>query len=421
MGQESSSLFRRQVMQQTTSSDKGAVIQLAALPFRLFAMVAFCAVLAMLGFLIWGQYAATERVQGILVPKGGVIKVHSPTSGLMVNLQVTEGEAVVKNQPLFSVQSPQSIGAFADYTDAIIFELEAAIAFQYQQLEIKKSISQNEKKQITSLINSLQDQLLSIEKQLSHHTEHQQLLDGEADALKVAMAKSEGVASKFSYQQKERERLAGAIQLQSSHRQKSEIQGQLLELRAKLEKLPMSHSLSQIQIQDRVSQLKQQLVRMQVAKGYQVISPADGIIATILLNEGEHTTEGRPVLTVLPEDNELLVELYVPSQASGFLGLNQEVLIKYRAFPYQKFGVHKGYIAEISKTIIDPRDVKVPLPLPEATYRVRVKLDKQTIRSFGAEVALRSGMLVDAEIVRDRRTILEWVLEPLYSIRGRNK
>ena len=176
-------------------------------------------------------------------------------------------------------------------------------------------------------------------------------MDKEADALKVAMAKSEGVASKFSYQQKERERLAGAIQLQSSHRQKSEIQGQLLELRAKLEKLPMSHSLSQIQIQDRVSQLKQQLVRMQVAKGYQVISPADGIIATILLNEGEHTTEGLPVLTVLPEDNELLVELYVPSQASGFLGLNQEVLIKYRAFPYQKFGVHKGYIAEISKTI----------------------------------------------------------------------
>lgn len=421
MSQEKSSLYRPQAGIQAQPQDEGAVIQLGALPFRFFTMVAFCVVLVVLGFLIWGQYAATERVQGILVPKGGVIKVHSPTPGLVVNLKVAEGDTVVKNQPLFSVQSPQSIGAFADYTDAIISELEDAIDYQHQQLEIKKTISQNEQKQIAGLINSLQDQLLSVEKQLSNHTEHQQLLDKEADALKVAMTKSEGVASKFSYQQKERERLAGAMQLQSSHRQKSEIQGQLLELRAQLEKLPMTHSLSQIQIQDRVSQLKQQLVRMQVAKGYQVISPTDGIIATILLNEGEHTTEGLPVLTVLPDDNELIVELYVPSQASGFLRLNQEVLIKYRAFPYQKFGVHKGTIAEISKTIIDPRDVKVPLPLPEATYRVRVKLNKQTVRSFGNEVALRSGMLVDAEIVRDRRTILEWVLEPLYSIRGRNQ
>ena len=246
MGQESPSLFRRQVMRQAAPSDKGEVIQLVALPFRFFTIVAFCVVLAVLGFLIWGQYAATEKVQGILVPQGGVIKVHSPTPGLLVNLQVTEGEAVVKNQSLFSVQSPQSIGAFADYTDAIISELEDTIAFQYQQMEIKKSISQIDKKQITSLINSLQDQLLSIEKQLFNHTEHQQLLDGEADALKVAIAKSEGVASKFSYQQKERERLAGAIQLQSSHRQKSEIQGQLLELRAKLEKLPMTHSHRQL-------------------------------------------------------------------------------------------------------------------------------------------------------------------------------
>ena len=65
--------------------------------------------------------------------------------------------------------------------------------------------------------------------------------------------------------------------------------------------------------------------------------------------------------------------------------------------------------------------MKVPLALPEATYRVRVKLDKQTVRSFGNDVELRSGMLVDAEIVRDRRPILEWVLEPLYSIRGKSQ
>lgn len=421
MENENPPLFRRQAVQQVTTPDEGAVVQLNALPFRFFTGFAFFVVVALLGFLLWGQYASTERVQGILVPKGGVIKVHSASPGLVIDIQVEEGAVVTKGQSLFSIQSPQSIGAFADYTDAVISELEDTIALQHQQLDVKSRISNNEKKQIKSLISNLQDQLLSIEKQLFSHTKHQNLLDAEADSLKIALAKSNGVTSKFAYQQRERERLSGAMQLQATRRQKAVMEGQLLELRMKLEKLPMTDSLSQIQSQENISRLKQQLVQMQVAKGYQVISPADGTVATILLSEGKHTTDGLPVMTILPDDNELLVELYVPSQASGFLKLNQEVLIKYRAFPYQKFGVHKGHIAEISKTIIDPREVKVPLTLPEATYRVRVELDKQTVRSFGNDIALRSGMLVDAEIVRDRRTILEWVLEPLYSIRGKNK
>lgn len=421
MEQAKSPLFRRQAIQQVPIPDEGAVVQLNALPFRFFTGSAFFVVVVLLAFLIWGQYAATERVHGILVPKGGVIKIHSASPGLVVDLKVEEGAVVTKGQPLFSIQSPQSIGAFADYTDAIISELEDTIALQYQQLKIKSSISNNEKKQIKSLINNLQDQLLNIEKQLSSHTKHQNLLDAEANSLKVALKKSKGITSKFAYQQRERERLAGAMQLQATRRQKAVMEGQLQELRMQLEKLPMTDSLSQIQIQENISRLKQQLVQMQVAKGYQVISPADGIVATILLSEGKYTTDSLPVMTLLPDDNELLVELYVPSQASGFLKLNQEVLIKYRAFPYQKFGVHKGHIAEISKTIIDPREVKVPLALPEATYRVRVKLDKQTVRSFGNDVELRSGMLVDAEIVRDRRAILEWVLEPLYSIRGKSQ
>ena len=48
-----------------------------------------------------------------------------------------------------------------------------------------------------------------------------------------------------------------------------------------------------------------------------------------------------------------------------------------------------------------------------------VLIAKQTVTAYGKEQPLQSGMLVDANILLDRRTLFEWVFEPLYSISGR--
>jgi membrane fusion protein len=55
----------------------------------------------------------------------------------------------------------------------------------------------------------------------------------------------------------------------------------------------------------------------------------------------------------------------------------------------------------------------------EGVYRIRVKLDQQSVQAYGEGKPLRSGMAVDARVVLDERTIAEWALEPLFSIKGR--
>ena len=55
----------------------------------------------------------------------------------------------------------------------------------------------------------------------------------------------------------------------------------------------------------------------------------------------------------------------------------------------------------------------------EPVYRVRLELDKQTVRTYGNVMPLRSGMLVDASVKLERRKLYEWVLEPIFSISGR--
>jgi membrane fusion protein len=54
----------------------------------------------------------------------------------------------------------------------------------------------------------------------------------------------------------------------------------------------------------------------------------------------------------------------------------------------------------------------------EPLYRVIVTLDRQAITAYGQLEALKPGMLLDADVLGERRTLIEWVLEPLYSLQG---
>ena len=50
---------------------------------------------------------------------------------------------------------------------------------------------------------------------------------------------------------------------------------------------------------------------------------------------------------------------------------------------------------------------------------IKVKLDKQSIRVYGEEKPLQIGMVVEADVLHERKKLYEWALDPLYSISGK--
>jgi len=56
--------------------------------------------------------------------------------------------------------------------------------------------------------------------------------------------------------------------------------------------------------------------------------------------------------------------------------------------------------------------------LAENFYRISVSLDQQAIMAYGKSESLKPGMALDADILGERRSLIEWILEPLYSIQG---
>ena len=109
----------------------------------------------------------------------------------------------------------------------------------------------------------------------------------------------------------------------------------------------------------------------------------------------------------------------VPSRAIGFIRNGERVVLRYQAYPYQKFGQQYGRVADVSRSALSPQEVANLTGQPnvqEQHYRVVVALARQDIVAYGRNEQLRPGMALEADVLIDKRRLIEWVLEPLFAL-----
>ncbi len=186
-----------------------------------------------------------------------------------------------------------------------------------------------------------------------------------------------------------------------------------------LKQLPTKRDIRLQELQSQQLALEDRLTTISSERGYDINSPIEGKVSTIIAKRGQKIDLSTPLLTILPKDSALQAELFLPSRSIGFTEIGQTVLMRYEAFPYQRYGLASGKIAEISKSVINPLEVRLAVGVKEPVYRVKVKLDKQSIQANGKTIFLQSGMQLSADILLEKRSLFEWLLEPIYSLRGR--
>lgn len=215
------------------------------------------------------------------------------------------------------------------------------------------------------------------------------------------------------------EQIAG---LQSLQRQATVAQRNLLQLEQAFRELPAQQS-GQAALQMReLAQLDQERLQIQANGEVLVKAPLAGLVASRLIERGQTVQAGQPLLSVLPTGSQLLAQLLVPSRAIGFIEPGDSVVLRYQAFPHQKFGHHRGTVIRISRSALSTGDLGALLGNTQAGepyYRVLVELSGQSVTAYGKAEPLRPGMLLEADILGERRKLYEWVLEPLYSLTGR--
>lgn len=160
------------------------------------------------------------------------------------------------------------------------------------------------------------------------------------------------------------------------------------------------------------------------AKGeidYAIRAPGDGTVSTLISTIGDRVTADTILGIIIPKDSVLQARLFVPTSKAGFIKIGQKVLLKYSPYPYQRFGLYEGTVSLIDKSIIDPKENRVfpmPVRIDEVFYRVTVTLRQQTVNVYGQPYPLTPGMLLEGIILGEKRNIWQWVMEPIYSLRG---
>lgn len=158
--------------------------------------------------------------------------------------------------------------------------------------------------------------------------------------------------------------------------------------------------------------VEQEAVEHESRSRAQVLAPATGIVTALTQGPGQSVQAGVTLATIIPAGSELEAHLMVPSRAVGFIEPGQRVLLRLAAFSYQKFGQVAGTVARVERS---PISEGVPGTGAEPVYRITVRLARQSVTAYGRTQQFKAGMTVEADILQDRRRLIEWVVDPLVS------
>lgn len=413
-------LFRPEVVDANKSKMIGAVA-IYSPPWR-WLMISVVAIItvSIAGFFVFGSYTKRENAQGELLPSRGVITLIPQTAGTVTEVKVSEGQNVQKGMALMEISSELSTSQGGTW-DAVIEQIQVQRSRLMNELGETKALNEATMKGLHSREAILQQQIKQLALLLPKKIRQEQLAQLQLD--KQRMMQREGYASTTMVEQQENVVLDASSAVQELKRQQLEQQQQLAQITQQMQEQPRNASNQIHELEVRLSSIEQSLAENESRRSVTLRAPQSGTIGTVLPHIGQVVSAGQSVISLLPENSLLEARMLVTSRAIGFIQPGQRVVLRYQAFPYQKFGQQYGRVKEVSRTALTPQEIASLTGsnnVNEQQYRVLVSLDKQDITAYGKQELLRPGMAVEADFLIENRRLIEWVLEPLFALSKRS-
>jgi membrane fusion protein len=366
---------------------------------------------------LWvGHYTRRERVSGSLVPQAGLIDLTAHAAGTVTAVTVREGMHVHAGGPLVALSGERVSVSLGETAAAISTQLRAERARLHADLIDTQTSSDQQALALHAQQALLQTQVRQLDAQLA--IQRQQSHSAEALLEKIQPLRAKGYISEFQVQQQQSTALDAQAQVKALARQRTQVLQQLATARAQMTQLPLDTHAKLHALKDQLAQVAQSLAQNEAQRASVLRAPKDGTVSSVLVKNGQTVSPGQPLLAIVPTGTPLEAQLLVPSSAISFVHKGAAVSLRYQAFPYQKFGLQQGRVVEVSRNALSPAEITalVGQTPPQPLYRVEVALERQAIRAYGTAQTLKAGMALDADILLDRRRLLEWVFEPLFGI-----
>lgn len=402
-------------------------------------MVVLATAFLFAAFFVWAAYrpmAETAVTSGQIIPRQSVLRIQHLEGGIIGEVLVEEGQRVTAGQVLLRLKpeaaqaeegqllarraalgmQAERLRAFAggqnpDFAD-IALNLEgldnvhdgqlAIFQAQQQSLADRQAVLTARLEQRKSELagakhgrDALDRRIAALRSELSVY--RQALKNGYGSKVNILRAESELAAAEG-----ELARLVG--QLESSQGSISEVEQQVTEL----------VSSGRVEVLDRMGQVRSDLAEVEEAINrthdrvtrLELHAPADGIVKGLTVRmAGEVVTPGQVIMEVVPTEGGLAVESRVATRDIGALEVGQNVRIKVTAFDFARYGAIDGRVEQVSATtFLDENG--------HPYYKARVGLSQDWVGR--KENVIIPGMVVQADINTGDKTLLEYLLKPIY-------
>ncbi len=413
-------LFRREVLDSRQREWLGTVQLTRPVPLWVATGFVLAVAAAVFAFLFLGEYTRKARVTGYLVPDRGVIRLVAPQAATVLESHAAEGKRVRQGDVLFVLAVGQASPS-GDTQSAV----EASLATRQQSL--RGSATQQSELEAARLaaldrrIDAMQRELAPMAAEEALQRQRQQLAEEALAQYKAFRA--DNYVSEAQVRTKSEELFGVKAQVIALERQRAVHLREIAGLQAERRELPLRARAAQGEIDRDLALVAQQSAENAARQTIVVRAPQDGTISAVVVEAGQSVALSGTMGSLIPADTRLQAQLFAPSSAIGFVRPEQTVMLRYQAFPYQKFGHQGGRVVQVSRAPLQSAEL-AGLSVPgaaagEPLYRITVNLDKQDVTAYGTAQALAPGMQLDADVVLDRRRIIEWIFEPVLGIASR--
>jgi membrane fusion protein len=412
------SLFRTEAVEHQKSHWLGSVLLARPLSFTVWTLVAATCATLVVSFFIWGTYAKKARVVGFLQPALGIIKVHPREGGTVIERHVREGQLVNRGDILFVLSNERASSNQTEVHASIGRQLETRKASLQGDLDQQKRLRQQQESALIARIDGIRRETSQLERETAIQQRRLQSLENQVETFR--RLHDQKFMSSLAFQQKQDELLDQQARYENLARGRLTLARDLASLQNELRELPLRSQVQLANVERSISAAEQEITENEARRRIVIHAPEAGVVTAVLAEVGQMTTNQIPLLSIVPKDSVLVAHLFAPSSAIGFIAPGHDVLLRYQAFPYQKFGQHSGKIVSVSRTALPPGELPFASAAgAEPMYRIEVALTAQSIVAYGQAQTLHAGMQLEADVLLDTRRLIEWVFDPLYSLSGR--
>ncbi len=418
----STRLFRDEAIKAVQTSTLGSILLVSPLSFTVLTAVSVLISGTLVLLLTFGSYTERSTVTGQLVSDAGLARIYSPQPGVVLGQHVSEGQAVKAGAVLFVVSAERYSETLSPTQSLISQSVRERAQSLRAEMSNTQALHAQQRRAGLSRAEGERTELDKIAAQILSQKQRVQI--AEDSAARYQKLSDRGMAAADQVQQKNGEALEQHAKLQELERDQIYHQRELAAAKAELMDLDLLQKNEMSKLERDLAGISQELAESEAKRQVAITSPEDGIATAVAAREGQSVDTNKPMVTLLPERATLHAELYAPSRSVGFIRPGNQVILRYEAFPYQKFGNQKGVVASVSRTALPAQELSSMSTLGGASageplYLVTVNLAAQTVTAYGLPQALQPGMLLEADILRETRHLYEWVLEPIYSLTGR--